>query len=148
MGFIFLLFGVVLILIGAAFIVLTRFAEQKQAELEARCTVPTDARLVDHVRRSERYTDEIRVTYHGVYEYLAEGGLQVRSENENGYGRPENISGPTVAILYNPDDPTEFLIPEEHVSISSALPGLRSIGPVLLALGVPLLVAAVAFWGA
>lgn len=148
MGLIFLLFGAVLIIIGVAFILLTRFTEQKQSELKTRCTESTEAQLVDYVRKSESWTDEIEITYHGVYEYVTKDGLQVRSENENGYGRPENISGPTVTLLYNPAEPTEFLIPSEQVEIFDALPGLRRIGPKLLAIGIPLLIAAALLWGA
>ena len=146
MGLIFLFFGVVIIIIGAAFIALTRLAERKQAELKTRCTASADAQLVDYVRKSERWSDEIRITYHGVYEYVTKDGLQVRSENENGYGRPENITGPTVTVLYNPAEPTEFLIPSEQVEIFDAFPGLHRVGPKLLAIGIPLLIAAVAMW--
>lgn len=148
MGLILLFFGVVLIIIGAAFIALVRLTERKQAEVKTRCTVKTDAQLVDYVRKSERWSDEIEITYHGIYEYVTKDGLQVRSENENGYGRPENISGPTVTLLYNPAEPTEFLIPSEHASISDALPELERVGPILLAIGIPLLVAAALLWGA
>ena len=148
MGLILLFFGVVLIIIGAAFIALIRITKRNHTEVEARCTVSTEAQLVDHVRKSVRWTDEIEVTYHGIYEYLTKDGVQVRSENENGYGRPENISGPTVTLVYNPAEPTEFFIPSEQASIAETLPGLERVGPILLAIGIPLLVAAALLWGA
>ena len=148
LGLYFLIFGAILAVIGGAFLAITHSVEVTESRRGQTCTVSAEAKLIDSIRHSTHYMDEIRVTYHGVYTYRTEDGTQIHSENKHGYGRPDDIPGPVATILYDPNEVTEFIIPEEQVSIPDAFPGLRRTGKILLALSVPLLIAAVVFWGA
>ena len=74
--------------------------------------------------------------------------MEVRAENENGYGLARDVPGPLVTILYNPNNPTEFFLPEEQASFQKSYPGLRRTGIALLVFGILLLVACVVFWAA
>lgn len=150
MGLFFLIFGVTLTLLGVAFAAAMRFVGKAQAGLRERCRVSAEAELVDTVYRSIEFSDEIRISYHGVYTFRTKDGRHMRAENEYGYSLPEEVAGPLVTILYNPDNPAEFLLPEEQERIEKdqVLPGLWRAGIVMLILGVPLIIAGVVFWGA
>ena len=150
MGLLLLIFGVVLTLLGAGFVLGAHFSAKHQAGLEERCVVATQAELVGTTERSEEYMDRIEVTYHGTYVFLTEDGVRVSAENKSGYARPDEVPGPVVSILYNPNNPGEFMLQEEKefVANSNILPGMRRAGIAMLVAGIPLLVAAVVFWKA
>lgn len=148
MGLFFLIFGVTLIILGISFLAISRFSEVQQPALNERCSVPTEAELVGTERRSTEWRHKIQVTYHGVYAFTAQDGVHYRAENKVGYARPDDVPESVVSIRYNPDNPGEFVLPEEQERIANAqiIPGLRRAGIVMLVLGVPLMVAAAVFW--
>lgn len=148
MGLVLLVFGVVLITIGAALLAGGHHAAKNQDWLEKRCTATTEAKLIDTVHRVSEFNDEDGITYHGVYEYVAEDGLIVQVQNKNGYGMPDSVPGPIVTIRYNPDSVSEFLLPEEQVSVAEAGPALKKAGIISLVLGFPLTIAGVVLFGA
>ena len=145
MGFVLLIFGVALLFIGAVFVAITSYADKRRAELEERCTVPAEAELVSTQRRTIEFSDDTAINYHGVYSYSTGDGQRVQVENENGYGMPEDVPGPRVSIRYNPNNPAEFILPEEGPSIAKVLPNLRKVGIALLVAGALLTIAAVVF---
>ena len=149
MGLVLLIFGVTLTLIGLGFLVIPHIVGKHQAGLVERCSVSAEAELVDHECRSIEFTDDISVTYHGVYAFQTDDGVRVQAENKSGYGRPDEIPGPLVTIKYNPNNPGEFIIPDEQAQIaeSKVLPGLRRGGIAMLACGVPLAVIAIVLLG-
>ncbi|MBR3317568.1 MAG: DUF3592 domain-containing protein [Atopobiaceae bacterium] len=148
MGLFFLIFGVTLTLLGVTFLSITFFVARQRAGLEERCSASTEATLIDAVSRSTEYSNRVHVTQHGIYAYQTMDGMEVRAENENGYGLARDVPGPLVTILYNPNNPTEFFLPEEQASFQKSYPGLRRTGIALLVFGILLLVACVVFWAA
>ena len=141
----FLIFGIALILLGVGFMLATHFTSVHQAGLKERCVVAAEAELVDTTERTTEFSESIEISYHGSYTFVTEDGVRVTAENKVGYGAPDQVPGPVVGILYNPNNIGEFILPEEQASIanSSILPGLRRGGIAMLAIGVALLVAAV-----
>ena len=150
MGLVLLIFGVTLTLLGIGFLVIPQIVGKHQAELVERCSVTAEAELVGNECRSIEFTDDTSVTYHGVYAFQTDDGVSVRAENKSGYGHPDEIPGPLVTIKYNPNNPGEFVIPDEQASIaeSQILPGLRRGGIAMLVVGVPLVIAAVVLMAA
>ncbi len=146
MGLILLVFGIVLVILGATLMAVGSFAGKEEAEHEQRCTAPAEAELVDTVERHTEWMDEIDIRHHGVYSFVTADGRRVEAEARTGYGRIDDIPGPRAAILYNPRDPEEFLFPQERESVAQALPGLRKAGIICLVIGVPLLICSVVFW--
>ena len=142
MGLTFIIFGAVLVFIGACFVAGGYFVQKHQRNLQERCTATVEAELVDTVPRSTRYSDTTHITYHGVYAFLPEENLHLKSQNEIGYATPEEVLGPHVTIRYNPNKPAEFIIPgeSEEVIQSDLLPGFKRGGIAMLVGGVLLVV--------
>ncbi len=148
MGLVFLIFAGVLMLLGIAFVAIANVAGKSQSQLNERCTIAVEAELVDTMERSEEWSERIEISYHGVYAYATQEDVRVQAENAYGYGLPDEVPGPRVTIRYNPDKPTEFILPDEYARVEEAniLPGLRRSGIGMLIAAVPLAILAVVFW--
>lgn len=142
-GLALLIIGVTGIIIGVALIVGARYADNRRAELDEKCTASTEAELVDTVCRSTEYTDDISITYHGVHTYVMQDGMRVQAENSFGYPMPEDVPGPCATVRYNPDKPGEFILPEEHAVTDTVAPSLKKAGLITIVLGVPFAIAGV-----
>lgn len=152
MQLLYLVPGLVCLFLGVVFLLLFRSSRLKQEASDRSITAQAWGRLVDTGERIERnYENQAHTVYFGVYEYETADGQHLSSASAFGYYDPKVVpgaDGKMVKIRYNPNRPTEFVLPEEEAISKSVWPKLRKIGIGLTVLGVLLAaVAAAAIFG-
>lgn len=148
MSWLYLIPGLICLIIGAGFLLLFRYSNTKENELGHRVKAKAWAKLIDtECRIEDSYNNRTRTVYFGIYEYDTDDGQHISSASAFGYTSPDIIPGAKgnmVNILYNPDKPSEFVLPEEQEHTASILPTIRKAGITFIVIGVPLTVLAVA----
>ena len=148
MSWLYLIPGLICLIIGAGFLLLFRYSNTKENELGHRVKAKAWAKLTDTGSRIEdRYNNRTYTVYFGIYEYDTDDGQHISAASAFGYTSPDLIPGAKgnmVNILYNPDKPSEFVLPEEQEHTASILPTIRKAGITFIVIGVPLTVLAVA----
>ena len=148
MSWLYLIPGLICLLIGAGFLLIFRYSNTKEKELGHRVKAKAWAKLTDTGSRIEdRYNNRTYTVYFGIYEYDTDDGQHISSASAFGYTSPDIIPGAKgnmVNILYNPDKPSEFVLPEEQEHTASILPTIRKAGITFIVIGVPLALLAVA----
>ena len=148
MSGLYLIPGLICLLMGAGFLLIFRYSNTKENELGHRVKAKAWAKLTDTGSRIEdRYNNRTYTVYFGIYEYDTDDGQHISSASAFGYTSPDLIPGAKgnmVNILYNPDKPSEFVLPEEQEHTASILPTIRKAGITFIVIGVPLTVLAVA----
>ena len=148
MSWLYLIPSLICLIIGAGFLLLFRYSNTKENELGHRVKAKAWAKLTDTGSRIEdRYNNRTYTVYYGIYEYDTDDGQHISSASAFGYTSPDIIPGAKgnmVNILYNPDKPSEFVLPEEQEHTASILPTIRKAGITFIVIGVPLTVLAVA----
>ena len=149
MSLLFLIFGLTLVGIGVVFIIAFRAAIRRQEEVAQKLTTEGFAVLSGTDTKTDTDIDDhSRTVYYGIYEYDTADGRHISSAANMTYGDPADIpgtKGDRVRILYNSDNPTDFVIPSEQIAVADIWPKLRTIGIGLLAGGVCLTVLAAVF---
>lgn len=140
--------GLVCLFLGTVFLLVFRTSRIRQETEEHSLTAQTWGRLAGTGNRINRnYENRARTVYFGIYEYDTADGQHISSAAGFCYSRPEDIPGTKgnmVKILYNPQKPVEFVLPEEQAVARTVWPIFRKIGIGLTALGVLLTVVAIA----
>ena len=148
MSWLYLIPGLICLLIGAGFLLIFRYSNTKEKELGHRVKAKAWAKLTDTGSRIEdEFNNRRRTVYFGIYEYDTDDGQHISSASAFGYTSPDIIPGAKgnmVNILYNPDKPSEFVLPEEQEHTASILPTIRKAGITFIVIGVPLTLLAVA----
>ncbi len=148
MSWLYLIPGLICLLIGAGFLLIFRYSNTKEKELGHRVKAKAWAKLTDTGSRIEdRYNNRTYTVYFGIYEYDTDDGQHISSASAFGYTSPDIIPGAKgnmVKILYNPDKPSEFVLPEEQEHTASILPTIRKAGITFIVIGLPLTLLAVA----
>ena len=140
--------GLVCLFLGIVFLLLFRNSRIRQETSDRSLTAQTWGRLAGTGDRIERnYENRAHTVYYGIYEYDTVDGQHISSASDFGYCVPGDIPGTQgnpVKILYNPNHPVEFVLPEEQAISKTIWPVFKKTGIGLTVLGVVLLSMAVA----
>ena len=140
--------GMVCLFLGGIFLLVFRSSRIKQQTIDRDVRGQTWGRLVDTGSRTERnYENRPHTVYYGIYEYDTADGQHISSASEYNYHTPQSVPGTKgnmVKVLYNPKNPTEFILPEEKEAFQEIWPKLKKPGIGLTVLGIILTIAAVA----
>ena len=138
--------GLVCLLLGVVFLLVFRGSRLRQEMMDRNFTSRTSAKLVDTETKTEYdYNNKASTRHYGIYEFDTAAGEHITAASDFGYAILEQVPGETVEIYYNPDNPTEFYLPEEHATTEATMPKFREVGIKLIVLGVLLTIAAIAF---
>lgn len=148
MNGLFLLPGLICVFLGVVFLLFYRSYSAKQGVADRNITAKTWGKLTI-TRAKEQWQTENRyhTVYFGVYEYDTEDGQHITSSSGQGYYNPDDIpgaGGKMVNILYNPNKPTEYVIPEEQTTAISVWSGFKKTGITFIVIGILLTVLAAA----
>ena len=142
----FLLPGLVCLILGVVFLFVFRNSSLKQETMDRNYTSRTWAKLVNtETRREYDYNNRARTVHYGIYKFDTAAGEHITGASDFGYADLKKVPGGTVEIFYNPDNPSEFYLPEEHAVSKATLPKFREVGIKLVVLGILLTIAAIAF---
>ena len=132
--------GLVCMFLGAVFLLLFRYLCSQQEKKDRTIKAQTWGKLTGTGSRTEYdYNNRSHTVYYGIYEYQAADGRYYSSASDFGYGDPDDVPGTggnTVKILYDPDRPTEFALPEERIISISVRPTFKKVGIILTVIGV------------
>ena len=138
--------GFVCLILGFVFLFVFRNSRLRQETMDRNFTSRTWAKLVNTEARTEYdYNNRSRTVHYGIYEFDTVAGEHITGASDFGYAVLEKVPGGTVEIYYNPDNPHEFYLPEEHAISKSTLPKFREVGIRLTVLGILLTIAAIAY---
>ena len=145
----FLLPGLVCLFLGVVFLLIFRHMRSRQEVMDRSIKAKTWGKLTDTGSRIERdYDNRTHTVHFGIYDYDTADGQHISSASDFCYTNPELIpgsGGDMVKILYDPDKPTEFVIPEERVISIGIWSSFKKAGIIMLVIGIPLTVAAAAW---
>ena len=140
--------GLVCLFLGVVFHLVFRYGCSRQEEMDRTIKGQTWGKLTGTGSRTEYdYNNRSRTMYYGIYEYQAADGRHYSSASDFGYSNPDDVPGTggnMVKILYDPDKPTVFVIPEEKAISIGVWSSFRKPGILLTIIGILLTVAAVA----
>ena len=132
--------GLACLFLGVVFLLLFRYLRSRQEEMDRTIKAQTWGKLTGTGSRTEYdYNNRSRIVHYGIYEYEAADGRCYSAASGFGYGDPDDIPGTggnQVKILYNPDRPTEFMLPEEQAVSVSVWPTFKKVGIILTVIGV------------
>ena len=138
--------GLVCLILGVVFLFVFRSSRLRQETMDRNFTSRAWAKLVNTETRTEYdYNNRARTVHYGIYEFDTAAGKHIKGASDFGYAVLEEVPGGTVEICYNPDNPLEFYLPEEHTIAKATLPKFRKVGIRLTVLGILLTIAAIAF---
>ena len=140
--------GMVCLFLGGIFLLIFRSSRIKQQTMDHDLRAQTWGRLADTGSKTERdYENRLRTVYYGIYEYDTADGQHISSASQYSYHTPQDVPGTKgnmVKVLYNPKNPTEFILPEEKDAFQAIWPKFKKTGIGLTVLGIILTIAAVA----
>lgn len=99
-------------LVGALFALFGILANKKTKEKSARCVAPAIGRVVrvnTEYEENENNTHK-KTVYVPVFQYIVNGNAVENSSNLSSYDEKEYKEGDTAEILFNPANPSEFVI--------------------------------------
>ena len=133
-----ILFGILSIGVGA-------FLFISSMSLAKRCTVEATGKVVEIIEEKEENRDAedagaivsntYTYTYYPVIEYQA-GTETVKEKSTTGYGQKDKFTvGQTIDILYNPNEPTEYIIKGEKTANIVGI-GFMAVGVIIIMIGI------------
>ena len=130
-----------LFLLGIFFLGITFLVDKMMQSSKNRCTYECWARMVDtkRVRHSNSEGHDF-FTLNGVYEYTIYNGQTVTAVSTIGYGGVEKNVGKQYKIKYNPEQPTEFYVPEEESKMNIVWKIMYGVGFTILASSIIVLI--------